>query len=110
MQSEDVLVKVTVKSNLPACGRAKEFMADGKSVCIANVNGELCATDNVCPHWGGPLGQGRVEDGKLVCPWHGWQFDPKTGETPRRANVRLAIHKVIIQEENVFLALSDRSK
>ena len=105
MQSEGVLVKVATKASLPEPGKVKEFMADGKSVCIANVNGEICATDNVCPHWGGPLGQGKIEDGKLVCPWHDWQFDLKTAETRRKANVRLATYKVIIKEEDVFLEL-----
>ncbi|PYP92378.1 MAG: (2Fe-2S)-binding protein [Candidatus Angelobacter sp. Gp1-AA117] len=105
MQSEGTLVKVTNKSSLPACGRAKEFMAGGRFICIANVNGEICATDNVCPHWGGPLGQGRIEDGKLICPWHGWQFDLRTGETPRKAGIRLAIYKVTVIEEDIFLAL-----
>jgi len=80
-------------------------MAGGRFICIANVNGEICATDNVCPHWGGPLGQGRIEDGKLICPWHGWQFDLRTGETPRKAGIRLAIYKVTVIEEDIFLAL-----
>jgi nitrite reductase (NADH) small subunit len=96
---------VFVRSNLPESSKAKEFMANGKTGCIANVNGTICATDNVCPHWGVQLGQGRIEDSKLICPWHGWQFDPKTGETPRKASLRLTIYEVSMDEENVFLAL-----
>ena len=38
------------------------------------------AMENVCLHRGGPLGQGMIEGGKVVCPWHGWAWDPKTGE------------------------------
>src|SRR5437899_9582795 len=98
-------VKIGVKADLPASGKVKEFFAAGRFLCIANVEGEICATDNVCPHWGGPLGQGVIEDGKLICPWHGWQFDLRTGETPRKAGIRLAIYKVTGIEEDIFLAL-----
>lgn len=105
MLSKSSLVRVATKSSLPEPGKVKEFIAQGKSVCIANVSGEICAADNVCPHWGGPLGQGRIQDGEIVCPWHGWQFDLKTGETRRNANVRLAIYRVIIEEEDIFIAL-----
>lgn len=38
------------------------------------------ALNNVCPHQGGPLGDGKVEDACVYCPWHGWQFDLETGE------------------------------
>ena len=36
--------------------------------------------DGVCPHEGGPLGEGSIEDGRVVCPWHGYAFDVHTGE------------------------------
>lgn len=78
------LTWIAAKSDLPACDEVKEIFANGKILCVANVNGEICAMDNICPHWGGPLGKGRIENGKLVCPWHGWSFDPKTGLAPRK--------------------------
>ena len=103
MQSKMDLIRIAARSDLPACDKVKELYVNGRFVCIANVNGEICAMDNVCPHWGGPLGQGRIEDGKLVCPWHGWTFDPKTGETPRKANTRVCVHKITIDGEEVFI-------
>ena len=103
-------VKIGVKSDLPASGKVKEFFAAGRFLCVANVEGEICATDNVCPHWGGPLGQGVIENGKIVCPWHGWQWDPKTGATLRKANARLSIHKVTIESEDVFVEFEDGEK
>ncbi|MBZ5521013.1 MAG: Rieske (2Fe-2S) protein [Acidobacteriia bacterium] len=99
------LVKIATRSELPACGEVKEFLASGKMLCVANIDGEIHAMDNVCLHWGGPLGQGRIEDGKVVCPWHGWKFDPKTGEGPPRASGRLKVHKVRIEGEEVFVEL-----
>jgi len=52
----------------------------GKRVSIFLLDGEMYALDNTCPHQGGPLGDGKVEDGCVYCPWHGWQFDVETGE------------------------------
>jgi nitrite reductase (NADH) small subunit len=101
------LIKLAVTSDLPTCDKAKEFYVNGRFVCVANVSGEICAMDNVCPHWGGPLGQGRIEDGKLICPWHGWTFDPKTGGTPRKPNTHVAVHKVTIEGEDVFIEFQD---
>ena len=42
----------------------------------------MSALDNRCPHQGGPLGEGSIEDGWLRCPWHGWDFHPQTGNSP----------------------------
>ena len=64
--------KLTTQSELPAANEAKEFPCGAKTICIANVNGDYSAMDNVCLHRGGPLGQGMIENGKVVCPWHGW--------------------------------------
>ncbi len=73
-------IKIGSKADLPADGEAKEFEVNGTTVCVANVDGKLAAMDNMCVHRGGPLGQGVVMDGKVICPWHGWSFDPKTGD------------------------------
>ena len=43
-------------------------------------DGDLVAHDLVCPHFGGPLGGRPLEDGAVVCPWHGYRFDPRTGK------------------------------
>jgi nitrite reductase (NADH) small subunit len=97
------LIRVSSKLELPGSNEVKEVFANGRFLCIANIDGEIYVADNVCPHWGGPLGRGRIAQGKIVCPWHGWSFDPKTGETPRKANLRLARYKVVIEGEDVFV-------
>ncbi len=71
--------KLTTESELPPIDEAKEFPCGAKTICVANVNGTYSAMDNVCLHRGGPLGQGMIEGGKVVCPWHGWAWDTKTG-------------------------------
>lgn len=49
-------------------------------VAVFQIEDEYYALNNVCPHQGGPLGEGRVDDGCVFCPWHGWQFDVESGE------------------------------
>ncbi len=49
---------------------------------MTHHNGQYSALDNKCPHQGGPLGEGSIENGLLRCPWHGWDFDPHTGAPP----------------------------
>lgn len=53
---------------------------DGNSVAVFYQDDEYYALNNTCPHQGGPLGDGKVDDGCVHCPWHGWQFDLETGE------------------------------
>ena len=63
-------------------GRVKAVSCGETTVAVTHYDGEYAALDNNCPHQGGPLGEGSIETGLLRCPWHGWDFDPITGETP----------------------------
>jgi nitrite reductase (NADH) small subunit len=96
-------LKLTTQSELPAAGEAKEFACQDRVVCVANVDGSLHAMDNVCLHRGGPLGQGVIEDGKIVCPWHGWQFDPQTGEASHNPKARVAVYPLRIEGGDVMI-------
>lgn len=51
----------------------------GKEIVLIREGSQVFALDNACPHEGGPLGEGKLEGCILSCPWHGWQFDIKTG-------------------------------
>lgn len=100
------LVRIAQKSDLPSEGEAKEFAVGEKTVCVAKVAGEYSALDNVCPHRGGPLGQGVVEDGKIVCPWHGWQYHPKTGAVSHNPSVRIPAYPLTIQGDDVLVDIA----
>ncbi len=69
------------KSELPE-GRVKTVTAGHQGVCLTHFEGKFSALDNHCPHQGGPLGEGSIENGLLRCPWHGWDFHPCTGLPP----------------------------
>ena len=53
----------------------------------------------------GPLGQGVVEDGKVICPWHGWQYDPKTGQAAHSAAAKVAVHAIKVEGEEVLVEI-----
>lgn len=72
-------VRIAAVSEMPAEGMAKAFEVAGTTLCVARVQGQLAALNDVCPHQGAPLSEGTIEDGRVVCSWHGWSFDPKTG-------------------------------
>lgn len=63
-----------------ADGEATVTDVGGVTVAVVRFDGEVYALENVCPHQGGPVGEGKVEEGCIHCPWHGWQFDLETGE------------------------------
>lgn len=61
-------------------GTGLEVVAQDRMVALFNVGGTFYALDGVCPHQGGPLGNGRLTGPVVTCPWHGWQFDVRTGK------------------------------
>jgi nitrite reductase/ring-hydroxylating ferredoxin subunit len=64
-----------------AAGQMREYLVEDVEIVVVNVEGELHAFANRCPHQGGPLARGRLEDGVIWCPWHLWQFDARTGRS-----------------------------
>ena len=95
-------VKLCFRKDLPRAGEAKEFTASGKVLCVANLDGVIRALDNECPHRGGPLAEGMIEHGKVVCPWHAWAFDPVTGATAE-SNEKVGVYPVTLSGEDVFV-------
>ena len=91
------------KSELPETDEAREFPLGERLVCVANVNGSYSVMDNVCLHQGGPLGQGVIVRGKVVCPWHGWAYDPATGEPDRRLGMRVQTYPIKLDGEDVLV-------
>ena len=54
----------------------------GRALCVTRTPSGWGVLDNRCPHQGGPLGEGHIEDDYLLCPWHGYEYDPVSGEPP----------------------------
>ena len=96
-------IKLTAQVNLPGPNEAKEFSCANKEICVANVNGTYSAMDNICLHRGGPLGQGTIENGKIVCPWHSWAWDPVTGEAAHNASAKIAVYPLRFENGEVLI-------
>jgi thiamine pyrophosphate-dependent acetolactate synthase large subunit-like protein/nitrite reductase/ring-hydroxylating ferredoxin subunit len=73
--------RVLAAEELPE-GRVTTVAAGHKSVALVHFEGQLSALDNHCPHQGGPLGEGSIENGLLRCPWHGFDYCPLDGSSP----------------------------
>ena len=62
--------------------RAKIFCVDKERIAVYKHENKLYAVHNVCKHQGGPLGEGKILDGCITCPWHGYQYLPQNGQSP----------------------------
>jgi nitrite reductase (NADH) small subunit len=96
-------VRLCGLAEAPAVGQVSEAEVDGVAVCLANVNGVLSALDNGCPHRQGPLGQGWLEGEAVVCPWHSWAFNAKTGLAEYPANERVYVIPLRVEGEDVLV-------
>ena len=75
-------LRVLQPGELPE-GRVKSVSCGAQTLCMVHYRGTYAALSNRCPHQGGPLGEGSIENGLLRCPWHGWDYDPLTGKLRR---------------------------
>ena len=78
--------------------------AGDTEVALFLLDGDVHALENVCPHQGGPLGEGKVEDNCVFCPWHGWEFDVETGEHAQGAADANAL-PVDVEGDEVYVSL-----
>lgn len=75
-------------------GRGKYVEIDGFQLAVFLHQGQAYVLDNYCPHAGGNLAGGEIEDGCAVCPWHHWSFRLDTGQLPDAPNVTVPTYKV----------------
>lgn len=79
------------------CGRGRERIA------VFRYAGHVSAVTNVCAHQRGPLGEGKVVDGCISCPWHGWEYRPADGCSPPPFQERIATYRVRVAGRRVFV-------
>jgi len=94
------------KKALPE-GRVQTITAGHQSICLTHFKGKFSALDNKCPHQGGPLGEGSIENGLLRCPWHGWDFDPCTGQSPGGFDDGMDTFKVKEEDEAIYVGVPE---
>lgn len=90
-------VRICSQSELPAANQVGEFTVDGRAICVANVDGAISVLNGVCPHEEGPLGEGSIEGGRVVCPWHGYSYDPKTGVSADDPDLKAQVYESVVE-------------
>ena len=86
-------------------GHVRTVHAGEEEIALAHVDGAFYATQHACIHLEGPLGEGRLEGCVLTCPWHGWQYDVRTGENEFDRAIVLRTYEVRVEDGEVQVAL-----
>lgn len=82
---------------------AVTIVVNGEKVAIFRYDGKLSAISNVCKHQNGPLGEGKIIDGCITCPWHGYQYLPHNGCSPPPFTEKVATYDVMLEGKKVYL-------
>ena len=86
-------------------GRVTTVTVGRRSLAVTRHDGRYGCLDNACPHQGGPLGEGSIENGWLRCPWHGYDYSPVTGQPPAGFSDAPACFAVETRDDGVYVAL-----
>ena len=83
--------------------RAKVVILAGENIAIFKYDGKLSAVHNVCKHQNGPLGEGKIVDGCITCPWHGYQYLPENGQSPPPFTEKVKTYDVRVDGGTVYV-------
>ena len=104
MAEPDHYIFAADPASLPR-GTGRTVHIQGREFALYNLDGEFFAIDNECPHCGGPLGAGVLENGEVFCPLHGWAFDLKTGACRSNPDRPVKSHPVRLRNGQVQIAI-----
>jgi thiamine pyrophosphate-dependent acetolactate synthase large subunit-like protein/nitrite reductase/ring-hydroxylating ferredoxin subunit len=112
MSSEKSKKKKTVWYKVADLGgvtpnRVMTVTAGTHQICLVNHNNKITALDNHCPHQGGPLGEGQIENGWVICPWHAYEYDPETGKAPEGFEDCVKTYPVELREDGIYVAMDE---
>ena len=86
-------------------GRVTTVAIGRRTFAVSKYEGQWGCVDNACPHQGGPLGEGSIENGWLRCPWHGYDYSPIDGKPPGGFSDAPACFTTEVRESEVWVAL-----
>ena len=84
-------------------GTLMEAVVGDNSYAVCNVDGEIYALDGICPHAGGPLGQGALHGDVITCPWHAWEYNCRTATSVDDENLKLEKVATKIENGDVYI-------
>ncbi len=83
--------------------KAKMIFANGERIAVFKYDNKLSAVHNVCKHQNGPLGEGKIVDGCITCPWHGYQYEPANGCAPAPFTEKIATYHTKIVGNDIWI-------
>ncbi len=95
-------IKVCGVNDIPE-DRAKVVSVGSERIAIFRYSGKISAISNVCKHQHGPLGEGRIIEGCVTCPWHGYQYFPHNGTSPPPFSEKVATYDVKVIQAEVWV-------
>lgn len=98
-----MFVRVARVQDIPP-GTGRAYRVGAYEVAIFHAGGEFYALENNCPHQGGPIAEGWLEDTIVACPWHGWCFDVRTGKMTLGDFARVPKFAVRIEGGDVYVS------
>ena len=98
-------VEVGKTHDLPT-GRAVVRAIGDRRIALYHIASGFFATENTCPHRGGPLGEGDIIVNEIVCPWHLWSFEIETGMCVGNPDIRIATHDVRVEGDRILVRLT----
>jgi nitrite reductase (NADH) small subunit len=100
---EGRFVRFAARSAIPST-RALVRRVGTYEIAVFSLGDGFVAYENVCPHQGGPIGEGVVEDTTVTCPWHGWCFDLRDGSMTIGDFARLRRFAVYVADDALFVS------
>jgi NAD(P)H-dependent nitrite reductase small subunit len=98
-------IKVAELSDIPP-GSAKVVEVQNVAVALFNLEGQIYALDNMCQHAGGPLGEGKIKDDIVICPWHGYRYQIKTGRYVKNPDMSVACYPVKVEDGKIAVSVT----
>ena len=98
-------MEVARVADLPV-GRSKAVKAGDQTIALYHTASGFFASDDRCPHRGGPLAEGDLIGNEIVCPWHLWGFDLHTGLCPGNPEISVTLHEVKLDGERILVRLA----
>ena len=93
-------IAVADAASLPP-GNGRTVHVRGREFALYNCDGQFYALDDQCPHRGGPLGAGCLQNDEVFCPLHGWGFNVKTGACSNRPDRPVKTYPTRVQDGQV---------
>jgi nitrite reductase/ring-hydroxylating ferredoxin subunit len=97
-------VRVAGVKDIPE-GEGRVVEAGSETLAVFNVDGQFFAISNECAHRGGPLGEGPLDGHVVMCPWHAWRFDVRTGANLNNPAVKVGCLPVTVEDDGIYVDL-----